>query len=54
MQHLKDLTLLGRRLKRADSSEPLEKTEDRIVTLGWLCMTATLVAAVLLAAYAAV
>ena len=51
---LKDLTLFGRRLKRAGHPEPAQKTEDRIVTLGWLCMTATLLVALLLAAYAAV
>lgn len=31
-----------------------ETPEERIVTLGWLCMTATLLAAILLAAYAAI
>ncbi len=31
-----------------------EPPEDRIVTLGWLCMTATLLIAILLAAYAAI
>ena len=50
---LKD-RMIGRRLKRAGSPESLEKTEERVVTLGWLCMTATLLIAVLLAAYAAV
>ena len=50
---LKDMTF-GRRTKSAGESAPLEKTEERVVTLGWLCMTATLLVAVLLAAYAAI
>ncbi len=50
---LKDMKF-GRRLERAAGSDPLEKTEEGLVTLGWLCMTATLLIAVLLAAYAAV
>jgi hypothetical protein len=50
---LKDMTF-GRRLKRAGGSESLENAEERVVTLGWLCMTATLLIALLLAAYAAV
>ncbi len=48
---LKD-RMFGRRLKRAGGPEPLEKAEERVVTLGWLCMTVTLLIAVLLAAYA--
>ena len=31
-----------------------EPPEERIVTLGWLCMTATLLVAILFAAYAAI
>ena len=50
---LKDI-MSGRRLKRAGAPDPLGKTEERVVTLGWLCMTATILIAVLLAAYAAV
>jgi hypothetical protein len=50
---LKDM-MFRRRLKSADAPESLEKTEERVVILGWLCMTATLLLAVLLAAYAAV
>lgn len=54
MLQLKDLPLFDRRLKRASHPEPVQKAEDRIVTLGWLCMTATLLVALLLAAYAAI
>ena len=54
MIHPKDLTLFGRRLKRAGHPEPLKTAEDRIVTLGWLCMAATLLLALMLAAYAAI
>ena len=50
---LKDM-MPGRRFKRVGHPESLEKTEGRVVTLGWLCMTATLLVAILLAAYAAV
>jgi hypothetical protein len=54
MMQLKDLTMFGRRLKQAGNPDPLQKTEERVVTLGWLCMTATLLVALLLAAYAAI
>lgn len=54
MSKLKDLNPFGRRLIRAGHPEPLHKAEDRIGTLGWLCMTATLVIALLLASYAAI
>lgn len=52
--HLKNLPLLGRRMSRAGQPEPQQKAEERIVTLGWACMTATLLIAILLAAYAAI
>ncbi len=36
------------------ASPATEPPEERIVTLGWLCMTATVLAAILLAAYASI
>lgn len=53
MMHLKDLTLFARRPKRAGGPDSTEKAE-KLVTVGWLCMTATLLVALLLAAYGAV
>jgi hypothetical protein len=50
---LKDM-MFGWRLKRAGDPEALEKTEEGVITLGWLCMTAAILIALLLAAYAAI
>jgi hypothetical protein len=54
MIKFKDLTFLGRRRNRADDPGLTEMTEERLATLAWLCMTASLLAALLLAAYEAV
>lgn len=54
MMQLRDLMLSGRRPKRAGHPASVRKAEERVMTLGWLCMTATLVVALLLAAYAAI
>jgi hypothetical protein len=51
--NLRDVLTFGRRAERAGHPASVQDTEERIVTLGWVCMVATLVAAVLLAAYAA-
>ena len=54
MMQLKNLTLFGRRPKHVGHPASLRKAEERIETLGWLCMAATLPIALLLAAYAAI
>ncbi len=51
---LRDYLTFGRRTERAGHPVSAEETEERIVTLGWACMVATVIAALLLAAYSAI
>ena len=52
--NLRDLTPFKARKGDWRALGATEPPEDRIVTLGWLCMTATLLVAILAAAYAAI
>ena len=48
---LKELFSFGRPLQRAGQPWPVE---DRVATLGWICMAIVIVAALLAASYAAI
>ncbi len=52
--NLRDYLSFGRRPERAGHAASAEHAEERIVTLGWACMVATVMVALLLAAYAAI
>lgn len=52
--NLRDFLTFKARTERAGHPASAEQTEERIITLGWACMVATVLAAVLLAAYAAI
>ena len=51
--NVRDLNSLKSRQTAWHALNAAEPPEERIVTLGWLCMAATLVAALLAAAYTA-
>ncbi len=52
--NLRDLIPFKARQGAGHAARETELLEERIVTLGWLCMTATVLAAILLAAYASI
>lgn len=46
--------MFGRSLKGVGNPTSAEKAEEPLITVGWLCTTATLLLALLLAAYASI
>jgi hypothetical protein len=51
---VRDLTSFKASPSRWHALNSAEPPEERIITIGWLCMAATVAAAILVAAYAAI